>query len=89
MTGKDNDNAKAAGLMPRALALTAWAYRKDPKKLGLIVLALNAGCETPKGFDEGMEVALGLCREELARTAQRREKERTRKAKSRAAAKGN
>ncbi len=87
MTKKDNDDARAAGLMPRALALTARAYRKDPRKLGLIVLALNEGCEAPRGFDEGMEVALGLCREELATTAQKRERERTRKARSRAAAK--
>lgn len=77
--------ASAGGVVPRALVHAAKAYAKSPKKLGEVVLALVEGDGARRGLDEGQEVVLALCREELAEAAGRRERERDRKRAYRAA----
>lgn len=78
------ESGRGAGVVPRALVHAAKAYAKNPKKLGEVVLALVGGEANPKGLDEGQTVVLTLCREELAEAADRRVRERERKAKWRA-----
>jgi len=77
-------DGRFADVVPRALALAARVYAKNPKKLGEIVLALVGGADAPRGLDEGQAVTLALCREELDKAADRRGRARERKAKWRA-----
>lgn len=78
-------DGRSAGVVPRALVHAARVYAKNPKKLGEIVLALvGGGADAPRGLDEGQAVTLALCREELDEAADRRGRERERKAKWRA-----
>ena len=77
-------DGRSAGVVPRALVHAARVYAKNPKKLGEIVLALVGGADAPRGLDEGQAVTLALCREELDEAADRRGRERERKARWRA-----
>ena len=77
-------DGRTAGVVPRALVHAARVYAKNPKKLGEIVLALVGGADAPRGLDEGQAVTLALCREELDEAADRRGRERERKARWRA-----
>lgn len=83
---RDGGMGAGAGVFPKALGAAVLANGDDPKWIGEILVCLFGGRR--QGLDRAQRTVVALCEQEIESRLSKREGERVRKARSRAAKSG-